>query len=161
LLHLIFTVLRGPIGQPSLDLRLKMSSADLKLLRCLVGSCDRLGILHYPSILSKYQWTGPPGYIWVCIEEVKRFNLALYKFCNVVDGAGESLSGKDGKTSSLLRLSQLQFPFKQNDRLWKATNMEEWMSAEEDLTREDLVIYSTEQNWISHSTTLLHSLELL
>lgn len=71
-----------------LDLKPCLFSLVSSLLDRLVKSCRRLGMLYYPNMLARYCEPDQPSYVWVSIEEVKRFNIALYKVCRVCSEQG-------------------------------------------------------------------------
>jgi hypothetical protein len=106
-------------GVVNLDLKASISAADLALLKSLVGSCRRLGMFFYPSMLARYKEADLPSFVWVGIEEVKRFNIALYKFC-------AKLSSSNREDRPLLPASELQFPLPSNNPLWNSVERDEW-----------------------------------
>jgi hypothetical protein len=112
----------------------------------------------YPEILAQVSRDSVPDvFIWVGIEEVKRFALALYKVCRSChiqckDDPRNSLH-RTQRGRSLLTLADLQFSLPDSDELWNATS---------DLAArlaEDGPLYydnnNTEANWISQSARLL------
>ncbi|RDW70533.1 uncharacterized protein DSM5745_08044 [Aspergillus mulundensis] len=167
LLHIIFTLLhKGNGGSEAeskmslaLDLTLALKSSPLtardltlSLLSSLVQSCRRLGMFHYPSILtvcreSPDEHTFLP-HAWVSVEEVKRFNVALWRVCRAISGrswacpptgrtdagagagaAGGGVDGRQGNAKWELRAAELRFPLPTNDAMWAAQTWEEWDSA--------------------------------
>ncbi|OGM45049.1 hypothetical protein ABOM_005785 [Aspergillus bombycis] len=113
LLHLIFARLQG--GQARLDPRMKHSLPEIpsQLLIALVCSCLQRNMFFYLSIFAQFDSASVPDvFIWVGIEEVKRFALALYKVCqwSRADDAG------------LLSLADLQFAMPDSDELWHASS---------------------------------------
>lgn len=130
-----------------------LPSADIELLDSLVRSCRRLGLFYYPNTLARYQQNDLASYVWICIEEVKRFNLALYKICRALSGfSAHDKSGRQrGVTGHELTADELQFPMPKNDPLWNAMCKEEWETAitdDSDLTG----LYDTMgEEWISKS----------
>ncbi|KAJ5364734.1 C2H2 type zinc finger domain protein [Penicillium cataractarum] len=70
-------------------------------------------------MLSKYKDTDLPSFVWVGIEEVKRFNIALYRLC-------AKLSSCASENKPLLHASELQFPLPSNNALWNSVEREEW-----------------------------------
>lgn len=95
-------------GVVNLDLKPSISAAGLALLKSLVGSCRRLGMFFYPNMLARFKEADLPALVWVSIEEVKRFNMALYKLCT-------TLSSSTTEDRPLLHASELQFPLPSND----------------------------------------------
>jgi hypothetical protein len=87
----------------------------------------------YPSILAQFkQGVDPDVFIWLGIEEVKRFNLSLYRVCGharICDTklleAAPNFSPRGGPRSPggrLLSLTDLQFAVPDSDELWHATS---------------------------------------
>lgn len=104
-----------------------------QLLVSLVHSCLKRRMFFYPSILAQFkQGIDPDVFVWLGIEEVKRFNLSLYRVCRhaqVYDTrlleAAPSSSPRRGPRSpggSLLSLTDLQFAVPDSDELWHATS---------------------------------------
>ncbi|KAE8313490.1 hypothetical protein BDV41DRAFT_564349 [Aspergillus transmontanensis] len=140
LLHLIFALLQG--DQNRLDLRLTHTLPEIssQLLVALICSCLQRNMFHYPSMFAQFHSTSVPDvFIWVGIEEVKRFALALYKVyrrCRI-DGARR------------LSLANLQFAKPDSDELWHASS---------DLASRIPASYgdkNKEENWISQTARLL------
>ena len=73
----------------------------------------------YPNMLSKFKETDMPSFVWVGIEEIKRFSMSLYKLCG-------RLSISSTQDDSLLHASDLQFPKPSNDALWNSVGKDEW-----------------------------------
>ncbi|KAL6231643.1 hypothetical protein BDW75DRAFT_219657 [Aspergillus navahoensis] len=131
LLHIIFAVLHTGGGVLGLDLKPCLSPADADLLDRLVMSCKRLGMLYYPNMLRRYCRNDIPEYVWVSIEEVKRFNIALYKVCRTCSEQMSDIDDLDITRASGIRLQahDLQFPLPENTPLWNAVNKAQWDSA--------------------------------
>lgn len=144
-----------------LDLKPALSSAGMHLLEPLILSCKRLGMLYYPNMLARYEPDVLLSYAWVGIEEVKRFNLALYKVWNTLGCSIEREKASDtaGTAGQVLSACDLQFPLPTNDSLWNAVSENEWVSA----AREDADTLSLhdkmEQRWISRSASLLRAVK--
>ncbi|KAL4748761.1 hypothetical protein BDW72DRAFT_205371 [Aspergillus terricola var. indicus] len=129
LLHIIFAALyksqrqgASPL-QLSVDLKPCLAPTDADLLDRLVTSCKRLGMLSYPNMFARYGTDDLPSYVWVSVEEIKRFNMALYRVCQSF-----SSSSYDAKGQHRLRLCDLQFPLPSNTPLWNAVGKAEWRS---------------------------------
>ncbi|EAW15938.1 C2H2 type zinc finger domain protein [Aspergillus fischeri NRRL 181] len=152
LLHVIFSVVMKANGVVNLDLKASISAAGLALLKSLVGSCRRLGMFFYPNMLARYKEADLPSLVWVSIEELKRFNIALYKLC-------AKLSSSTTEDRSLLHASELQFPLPSNDPLWNAVGRDEWeANAKEENTvslKDDL-----QAKWISRFADVLECIGL-
>ena len=141
------------------DLKFSLPPAGTQLLDSLVGSCKRLGMFNYPNIIAQHLPGSMVEIAWVGIEEIKRFNLTLYKVHKLLSRRETGFSLAEGgtvaETSSVgLAAIDLQFPIPTNSRLWSATNKEEWMSAPKDagyFTLND----AKEDEWISKSAELV------
>ncbi|KAI9373857.1 hypothetical protein BJX61DRAFT_357486 [Aspergillus egyptiacus] len=167
LLHIIFALLRsGGSGSLGLDLKPSLPVADAELLDCLVASCKRLGLLHYPNMLARFSQNDLPSYVWVSIEEVKRFNVALYRICRTlseqydrssIDGRVTDDSSVTGARAQRLSARDLQFPMPRNTPLWNAVSKEVWdAAATEDVFCHNLEDTQEEQ-WISRSAGTLEA----
>lgn len=155
MLHIIFSSVLSSRNARDFDLKISLPSADLNLLQALIRSCRRLGMFHYPTILSRYKETDLVTFVWVSIEEIKRFSIALYKIC-------EKLNINDGPKGTgvlLLNASELQFPLPKNCPLWNAAGKEEWILLSKD---EEVVSVndSCQEAWISNSAELFQMFEL-
>ncbi|KAL4945163.1 hypothetical protein BDV06DRAFT_185403 [Aspergillus oleicola] len=160
LLHIIFSLLYKGKAAIGLDLKLSVSVHDTSLLASLVQSCRRLGMFHYSNILARYRYdhdiSGHLPYIWVGVEEHKRFSLTLYRVTKAL--SCEKNSTITDTDDWQLQPSELQFPLPKNERLWHASTREEWASAaEEDKQDGDRVNPHDlkKSEWISKSADLL------
>jgi hypothetical protein len=143
LIHTIFSIIRNSISSLGLDLKPTLPAIETDLLASLVMSCRRLGMFYYPNMLARYQSDDLASYVWVGIEEVKRFDVALYKVCRALSSSERDGSIEEGDTpratSWQLSASEPQFLMPQNDLLWNAVGEEEWASAAaKDVGRVDL-----------------------
>ncbi|KAL6229743.1 hypothetical protein BDW75DRAFT_224525 [Aspergillus navahoensis] len=147
LLHLILSVIIKADGVVKLDLNASISATDLAILKSLVGSCRNLGMLFYPNMLARYKETDLPSFVWVGIEEVKRFSMALYKLCAKV-------SSSSADDSSLLHARELQFPLPSNDPLWNSVGRDDWEANARD---SDIVSMKDDlqEKWISNFADVL------
>jgi hypothetical protein len=157
LLHIIFAILYKGGGALGLDLKPCLSPADSDLLDRLVESCKRLGMLYYPNMLARYCVPDQPTYVWVSIEEVKRFNIALYKVCRVCSeqGNGTTDCNKIRVSSKGLRAQDLQFPLPRNTPLWNAVDKASWESAGPKEVFCHRPNDTLEREWISNSAYVL------
>ncbi|KAL4948306.1 hypothetical protein BDW69DRAFT_176738 [Aspergillus filifer] len=160
LLHIVFSLLYRGRTAIGLDLRPSVQAHDTILLASLVRSCRKLGMFYYPNLLARYRYdhdiSGGLPYIWVGIEEHKRFNLTLYKVSKAL--SAENSYPKTDSDDWHLQPSELQFPPPKNERLWHASIREEWASAAaEDAQDGDRVnpYDLKEREWISNSADLL------
>ncbi|KAE8360782.1 hypothetical protein BDV27DRAFT_167445 [Aspergillus caelatus] len=157
LLYIIFTILYKGGGALGLDLKPCLSPADANLFDRLVKSCKRLRMLHYPNMLARYCDSDLPAYVWVSIEEVKRFNIALYRVCKVCSEQGSRTTDCNviRGSSRRLRAQDLQFPLPRNTRLWNAVDKAGWESA----ATEDVFCHRLKDTlkgeWISDSAHVL------
>jgi hypothetical protein len=139
-------------GVVDLDLKASISAADLALLKSLVESCRRLGMFFYPDMLARYKEADLPSFVWVGIEEVKRFSIALYKLC-------AKLSSASTEDRPLLLASELQFPLPSNDPLWNFVERDEW---EANAKEENAVSLKDDlqEKWISKFADVLEFIGL-
>lgn len=152
LLHVISSIIMKGDGVVNVDLKATIPATDLALLTSLVGSCRRLGMFFYPNILAKYSEADLPSFVWVGIEEVKRFSIALYKLC-------AKLSSSTTEDRSLITARELQFPLPSNDQLWNSVGRDEW---DVNAKVEDMVFLKDDlqAKWISKSADILECLDL-
>ncbi|KAL4945740.1 hypothetical protein BDV06DRAFT_229940 [Aspergillus oleicola] len=152
LLHVILSVIMKADGVVKLDLRASVSATDLALLKSLVGSCRKLGFFFYPNMLARYKEADLPSFVWVSIEEVKRFSIALYKLC-------VKLNSSSTGDSPLLHASELQFPLPSNDPLWNSVERDEW---EANAKQQDTISLKDDykRKWISNFVDVLDLLGL-
>ncbi|KAE8132830.1 hypothetical protein BDV38DRAFT_200541 [Aspergillus pseudotamarii] len=118
LLQIIFALLKDNQGL-NLQLTHELPTLPLQLLKALVRTCLKRKMFFYPSMVAQFENTLPDVYIWVGVEEVKRFALSLYKVCRScrVPDTGASSQGR-----SLLSLANLQFALPDSDELWHASS---------------------------------------
>ncbi|GFG10586.1 hypothetical protein IFM5058_05001 [Aspergillus udagawae] len=152
LLHIIFSVLVKSEGAVNLDLKASISAEDLTLLKSLVGSCRSLGMFSYPNMLSRYKEADLPPFVWVGVEELKRFTISLYKLC-------AKLSSASPEDRPLLPASELQFPLPSNNPLWNSIERDEW---ETNAKEEKMVSLNNElqEKWISKFADMFEFLAL-
>ncbi|KAJ5111039.1 hypothetical protein N7532_001574, partial [Penicillium argentinense] len=155
LLHIIFAATLQSQETRGFDLKASLSTPYFDLLEALIRSCRRLGMFYYPNILARFNEDDLDTFVWVSIEEIKRFNLALYKVCGKVRGSGRS--GND--VASLLTAGELQFPLPTNRPLWDAVGVNEWMDAIRDV-RLAFLDDHCRTSWISNFAAVIDSLEL-
>lgn len=117
-------------------------------------------MFYYPNIIARFSQNEPPVYVWVSIEEIKRFNSALFKACRAFNGSGRQGGSIENfnmeeTVSWALSARELQFPLPRNKPLWNALSREEWVAADsEDVYRLNLGD-TLEQDWISRSADVL------
>lgn len=82
LLRITFALIKGNGKQLDLQLTHQLSEISSQLLVALVHSCQKREMFFYPAMLAQFNTDSLPDvYIWLGIEEAKRFALALYKVC--------------------------------------------------------------------------------
>ncbi|KNG80344.1 putative C6 and C2H2 transcription factor [Aspergillus nomiae NRRL 13137] len=148
LLQIIFALLQGNQGL-NLQLTHELPTLPLQLLKALVRTCLERQMFFYPSIVAQFKNTLPDVYIWVGVEEVKRFALALYKVCRScrVPDIGASSQGR-----SLLSLANLQFAPPDSDELWHASSDLASRLAED---RSAYGERNSDARWISQTASVL------
>jgi hypothetical protein len=110
---------------------------------------------YYPNMLARYREVDLSTFVWVCIEEIKRFELALFRVCGKLTGEG---LGSEGQGCELLfRAEELQFPLPRNCLLWHAVTQDQWRPAVEDGALIDIRNLE-EDTWISNCAGLLNFL---
>ncbi|KAL6233630.1 hypothetical protein BDW75DRAFT_251913 [Aspergillus navahoensis] len=163
LLHIIFARLYQGGGALNLNLKPSLTPDLADLLDRLVTSCKRLGMLYYPNMLNRFCQDDLASYVWIGIEEVKRFNIALFKVCRAFSNVSEqdgSINGLDiAGASRRLRAHDLQFPLPRNTPLWNAVSKEEWESAATEEVYRNNLNNTLEVEWISNSANILELIE--
>lgn len=134
-------------GNLGIDLRPSFSRTNTNLLYSLVESCKRLGMLYYPNILARYSQSDPGPYVWLGIEETKRFNLALYRVYRSISRVGQRATDTDNHIRLTAR--DLQFPLPTYTRLWKTVSKAEWDSAAVRGVFDHLLDDTMDEMWIS------------
>ncbi|KAJ5952157.1 uncharacterized protein N7479_010570 [Penicillium vulpinum] len=162
LLHLIFSLLLNH-DRSGLELTQVLPEIPSQLLVSLVHSCLKRHMFFYPSILAQFELgVDPDVFIWLGIEEVKRFNLSLYRVCRhsrvleteLLEDAPNSSSwrGPQSPDGSLLSLADLQFAVPDSDELWHATSN---LAAKIEEKQAAYINENIEGNWISQTAPLL------
>jgi hypothetical protein len=105
-------------------------------------------MFYYPNMLARYLEDDPSTFVWVCTEEIKRFNLALFRICAKLTGEGDG---------ALFKAEELQFPLPRSCFLWHAVTQDQWKPAIQEGALDDLMNLS-EDTWISNIAGLLNSL---
>ena len=161
LLHIIFSLVLRSRDALNFDFKVTLPSADFELLEALVRSCRRRGMFFYPNMLSRFKKVGIASFSWVCTEEVKRFNLALYKTCGRLSDSNTK-AGSQGHhdiARPLLTAADLQFPPPKIDVLWNAVGRNEWLA----IIKDETSLYlddNCQEAWISNLAGVLEFLEL-
>lgn len=140
-------------GNMDLGMRCQLPDNKYQLLVSLVRSCRRWGMFSYPNMLQQHDADIPLALVWVSIEEVKRFGLALYKVCQLATCF--NVNGESGGRNVLLTLADLSFCMPDSDELWNAPS-----GTESEKTRV-FACSAVERdngdpkNWISQASSLL------
>jgi hypothetical protein len=161
LLHIIFSLILRSRDTLTFDFKVSLRPADFELLEALVQSCRKRGMFFYPNMLTRFKEVGLLSFAWVCTEEVKRFNLALYKTCRKLSFADtrDGSQHSHDAASPLVSAGDLQFPLPSNNPLWNATGKSDWLVLVRD--EKDLCVDENyEQPWISTFARVLESIEL-
>lgn len=147
LLQSIFALLlAGDQAAFDLSLRYRIQTDEYELLLALVQTCRRSGIFFYPKMLARHSATAPLAMVWVSVEEIKRFGLALYKVCRMATSAGVT-DGRD----ELLTLADLSFSLPDSDELWDADSGAYSRISSQTTTRDN----RDPNGWISTSAGVL------
>lgn len=126
LLQIIFAFLNDTHSQVDIRLARTIPTSCSRLLTTLTGTCIRKNMFFYPEILAQVSRNSVPDvFIWIGIEEVKHFALALYKVCrscHIQCKDGPRNGPHSAKRGDLLTLSDLQFALSDSDELWHASS---------------------------------------
>ncbi|OGM48303.1 C6 and C2H2 transcription factor [Aspergillus bombycis] len=121
LLQLIFALLVAKQETSlNLNMRFQLKDSTYELLTSLVETCRRLGLFYYPNMLAQHHSSAPIALIWVNVEEIKRFGLALYKICRLCTRSASTERDGSDKPSELLTLADLDFCMPDSDEMWNA-----------------------------------------
>lgn len=155
LLCIIFSLLSTPAGL-ELNLGLVVNVSDRQIISALVATCLRNNIFYYPNMLTRYRNVESLTCMWVGVEEIKRFGLALYKVSRLC-GRGSCLGEPDESDSRVLRLSDLQFPMPDERNLWDASSNPELARRLLIFSRRDRSHDPSSTDWISQCGILLET----
>ncbi|BCS30666.1 Zn(II)2Cys6 transcription factor [Aspergillus puulaauensis] len=163
LLHIIFAGLVKSCGVLGLDLKPRLSPDDSNLLTRLVTSCKKMGMLYYPNMLSRCSHSDIGTFNWVSVEEVKHFNLALFKVCrtfskSLKDRSGINSLNTGGSTSLCVEPRDLEFPLPTDLQLWNAKGKEEWLAVGAEKMEGPGLNDALESEWISNSARVLEGI---
>lgn len=139
-----------------LNMRCRLRDDKYELLTALVRSCRQCGIFSYPNMLLQHEADAPLALVYVSIEEIKRFGLALYKVCRLSTSFHLTGESANGDRNALLTLADLSFCMPDSDELWNAP-----LGAESEvLSKADSSAAGRDngdaKNWISQASTLVH-----
>ncbi|KAL4887531.1 C6 and C2H2 transcription factor [Aspergillus karnatakaensis] len=157
LLQVIFALFQAKDNASfDLSLRFRLSPLPYRLLVALVQSCRRLEIFTYPKMLERHGPAAPISLMWVTLEEVKRFGLALYKACRMC--CPEPVKGNAGDPrDELLTLGELNFCMPDSDEIWNAPDDTASIDLSHISQRTKVRDNGDPSGWVSHSWSVLHS----
>ncbi|KAF7168899.1 hypothetical protein CNMCM5623_001805 [Aspergillus felis] len=157
LLQCIFALfLAGERAAIDLNLRYRIHADEYDLLVTLVESCRLGGIFSYPNMLAQHSSAVPLTPVWLSIEEIKRFGLALYKVCRMSTRLESTGADAGGAGSELLTLADLSFSMPDSDETWNSSS---GIGSE---ARQEVAVQTEPRDsrdptgWISHSSNVLY-----
>lgn len=133
-----------------LSLHYTLPAHTYDLLVTLVQTCRDLGIFHYPSMLRGYN-DPPPPLAWIYVEEIKRFGLALYRVCRLLNFPGVPKGRAAVIGEELLNLTDLKFCMPGNDEMWNASTGRRLETLRQSTSPGDVKDESDSRNWISET----------
>ncbi|KAJ5761597.1 hypothetical protein N7533_003636 [Penicillium manginii] len=159
LLHIIFSCMIESQHNSDFELKASVTPHTTELLAALIRSCRKLGMFYFPNILAQYRETGDEALAFLFIEEVKRFNLSLYKLGSKLSLTNIGHLGSIQEDSLTLNwwvaTNELQFPMPKSRLVWDAATRDEWNrvvpAGSIGLELNDVA----ENSWISKSSELL------
>ncbi|KAI3095131.1 hypothetical protein CBS147333_9857 [Penicillium roqueforti] len=139
-----------------LSMRCLLPDEKYELLTALVQSCRQCGIFSYPNMLLQHEADAPLALVYVSVEEIKRFGLALYKVCRLSTSFDLIGGNASGDRHDLLTLADLSFCMPDSDELWNAP-----LGAESEvLSKADSSAAGRDngdaKNWISQASALVN-----
>ncbi|UDD63600.1 hypothetical protein AFCA_010861 [Aspergillus flavus] len=143
-------------GNSSTDISLQhqLSADDSYTLVTLVRTCRASGMFHYPKMIEQHSPATPLAMIWVNVEEIKRFGLALYKVCRLSNLA--VTAKRSGNTrQDLLGLADLNFCIPDSDRIWGAPAVMDEQDRQLLIALVERRDNSDQKAWISNATRIL------
>jgi len=157
LLNVIFALLNAKEQTiPDLSLRYQLQPEKYELLVRLVQSCRRLGMFSYPNMLAQHSPTAPLALVWVNVEEIKRFGLALYKVCRMCTQPDSTGGDINGAKHELLGLNDMLFCMPDSDEVWNAPLSAGSEILQKVASQTNLRDNRDPNGWISQTSTILH-----
>ncbi|RAL08048.1 C2H2 type zinc finger domain protein [Aspergillus homomorphus CBS 101889] len=155
LLNVLFALISATPGSVDLQLTRTLPALPSQLLLALVRTCRQQDLFSYPTIRAQFtRNTAPDVFIWLGIEEVKRFALSLYRVSAMVRVQESHVPVDDAsKGECLVSLEELRFAMPERDDLWNANS-----DLAATLARDNLIDYDArnmEVDWISNAGRLL------
>ncbi|CAG8909838.1 unnamed protein product [Penicillium egyptiacum] len=137
------------------SMRCRLPDDKYDLLAALVQSCRRWGIFYYPNMLLQHEVDAPLALIYVNVEEIKRFGLALYKVCRLSTFELTGDSANSGR-NDLLTLADLSFCMPDSDELWNAPLGEESEVLNKTNSSAAARDNGDAKNWISQASAVVN-----
>ncbi|KAJ8177738.1 hypothetical protein LV157_007862 [Aspergillus fumigatus] len=125
------------------------------LLVTLVESCRLGGIFSYPNMLAQHSSGVPLTLVWLSLEEIKRFGLALYKVCRLSTRLDPSRADGSSAQSELLTLADLSFGMPDSDEAWNSISGVGCEVRQEEAFQTKLRDGQDPTGWISQSASVL------
>jgi hypothetical protein len=156
LLQCIFALfLAGERAAIDLNLRYRIQDDEYNLLVTLVESCRLGGIFSYPNMLAQHSSAVPLTLVWLSVEEIKRFGLALYKVCQMSTRLKTTGADASSAKSELLTLADLSFGMPDSDEAWNSTSAVGSEARQEVAFQTKLRDSRDPTKWISQSSSVL------
>ncbi|RJE24657.1 hypothetical protein PHISCL_03023 [Aspergillus sclerotialis] len=128
-----------------------LNQLDYDILVTLVTTCRRHNLFFYPRMVARYQDINSVACIWVGVEEIKRFGIALYRVCKLCSNGNSSNVDECGRFKhDLLTLPDLQFPMPESDELWNAESNIALSNRLADINPNAALDGRRQKNWISN-----------
>lgn len=157
LLQMIFALFRaGKRGAFDLSFRYQIEPDEYELLMALVQSCRLGGIFSYPKMLTHHSAITTPALLWVSVEEIKRFGLALYKVCRMTSCVESAGAHADRDRSELLTLADLCFGLPDSDEVWNSSPGTGTEVLQKIASQSKLRDNLDPTGWISQSSSVLY-----
>lgn len=141
-----------------LSLRHQLGADDSYLLMTLVRTCRASGMFYYPNMVEQHSPTAPLAMIWVNVEEIKRFGLALYKVCRMSSLAAADTS--PGTRRELLNLTDLDFCIPDSDQVWGAPAVMDEPDRQQLISQVSRRENTDQEAWVSNAARILYDVQV-
>lgn len=143
-----------------LTMRYRLPDDKYKLLTALVQTCRRWGMFYYPNMIIQHNTYTPLALVYLNIEEIKRFGLALYKACRLSTSSDITEGNTNCDRNDLLSLADLSYSMPDSDEIWNAP-----LGTESEVLKKSASSAATRdngdpKNWISEASGLLHDVRV-
>ncbi|KAJ5186724.1 hypothetical protein N7449_011488 [Penicillium cf. viridicatum] len=143
-----------------LTMRYRLPDDKYKLLTALVQTCRRWGMFYYPNMIIQHNTYTPLALVYLNIEEIKRFGLALYKACRLSTSSDITEGNTNCDRNDLLTLADLSYSMPDSDEIWNAP-----LGTESEVLKKSASSAATRdngdpKNWISEASGLLHDVRV-